>query len=397
MKKNTYFFTGFPGFIATRIIKKLLEQNPNAMFELLVHPSQLENAGQEIGRLEQSGYGTEDQFSIIPGDITLENLGLNPATLKRLKESVHDVFHLAAIYDLAVPKEIAYQVNVIGTNHVNDFVLQLNHLRRYVYFSTAYVSGNRTGKILETELDCGQTFKNFYESTKFEAEVLTQQIRDQVPTTIIRPGIVMGDSITGETVKFDGPYFIMRFLDKFAKWPIPYVGKGEVPFNVVPVDYVVEATCYLAQHPAGENKVYHLTDPRPYLAKDAYRMICEALIGKKPSFTLPLTLVHGLLSIPAFRRWVMVEKESIEYFRLKADYDCTQTLKDLEGSGIACPDFKDYYRVAVHFYKQHRLDPEKMILVDQARNKNSVGARSGYRGHHWATGRESVRQKSQSL
>jgi nucleoside-diphosphate-sugar epimerase len=248
---------------------------------------------------------------------------------------------------------------------------------------------------LETELDCGQSFKNFYESTKFEAEVLVQKIRDKVPATIIRPGIVMGDSKTGETVKFDGPYFIMRFLDKFAKWPIPYIGRGEALINLVPVDYVVDAACYLAHHPKGEDKVYHLTDPRPYRAKDAYRMICEALIGKKPTFTLPTPLVYGLLSFPAFRRWVMVEKETIDYLNLKAEYDCTQALNDLEGSGVVCPDFPDYIKVAVEFYEQHRHDPDKMILVDK--KKNAGGEKSGYQGHHWDMQRESYQQHSQSL
>jgi thioester reductase-like protein len=360
----------------------------------LVHPSQWIKAKTEIHLLFENSLGVLDKITLVPGDITLKNLGMDESTLKRLRENVTHVFHLAAIYDLAVPKDFAYKVNVVGTDNVNKWVLQLAKLQRYVYFSTAYVSGDRSGKILETELDCGQSFKNFYESTKFEAEVLVQKIRDKVPTTIIRPGIVMGDSKTGETVKFDGSYFIMRFLDKFAKWPIPYVGKGEALFNLVPVDYVVDATCYLAQHPKGEDKVYHLTDPRPYQAKDAYRMICEALIGKKPSYTLPSTLVYGLLSIPMFRRWVMVEKESIEYLHLKAEYDCTQALNDLEGSGVKCPDFSDYIKVAVEFYKQHRHDPEKMILVDQRDKKNVGGEKSGYQGHHWDTGRESDEKNS---
>ncbi|WP_419179880.1 SDR family oxidoreductase [Polycladomyces zharkentensis] len=396
LKQKTYFITGFPGFIASKMIRKLLLQDPASRFEVLVHPSQLNKAKTEIHLLEND-FGASDKFTVIPGDITLKNLGMNEPTLQRLRESVTHVFHLAAIYDLAVPQDVAYRVNVVGTDNVNQWVLQLAKLQRYVYFSTAYVSGTRSGRILETELDCGQSFKNFYESTKFEAEVLVQKIRDKVPATIVRPGIVMGDSKTGETVKFDGPYFIMRFLDKFANWPIPYIGKGTALINLVPVDYVVDATCYLAHHPKGEDKVYHLTDPRPYHAKDAYRMICEALIDKKPSFTLPLSLVYGLLSIPAFRKWVMVEKETIDYLNLKAEYDCTHALNDLEGSGVACPDFSDYIKAAVDFYKQHRHDPDKMILVDQRDKKNARGEKAGYHGHHWHIGKESARQHSQSL
>ncbi|KFZ40453.1 MULTISPECIES: SDR family oxidoreductase [Thermoactinomyces] len=363
MPSHTYFFTGFPGFIATRLVEKLFDQDPSSRFLLLVHPSQQEKAEKVISQLTQKKAGSRGCFIPIPGDITKENLDIPQQRMERLREEIDYVFHLAAIYDLAVSKETAYKVNVTGTRNVNDFVLSLSGLKRYVYFSTAYVSGKRTGRILETELDEGQSFKNHYEASKFEAEVITQKIMKQVPLTIIRPGIVMGDSKTGETVKFDGPYFVMRYLDKFSRFPIPYPGRGKALLNLVPVDYIVDATCYLATHPVGEGKVYHLTDPNPYPAREAFGIICETLVGKKASFTLPSFIVYGLLSIPAFRRWLMVEKETIEYFRLKAEYDCSQALEDLKDSGVKCADFKDYIQVCVKFYENHRHDPDKMIEV----------------------------------
>ncbi|WP_231563823.1 SDR family oxidoreductase, partial [Anoxybacillus sp. KU2-6(11)] len=83
--------------------------------------------------------------------------------LHMLAQSVTHVFHLAAIYDLAVPEDIARMVNVEGTKQVNEWVSFLPHLQRYVYFSTAYVSGTRQGVIFEHELDKGQSFKNHYE------------------------------------------------------------------------------------------------------------------------------------------------------------------------------------------------------------------------------------------
>lgn len=358
-----YFFTGFPGFIASNIIKKLLQTNPLAEFVLLVHPSQQTRAETEVRELIARGYGTGNQFLLVQGDITLENFGLHDQAFATLCQRIDYVFHLAAIYDLAVPKDFAHLVNVVGTGNVNRWVQQLPRLQRYVYFSTAYVSGTRQGLILERELEMGQSFKNHYESTKYEAEVLVQQIRAEVPTTVIRPGIVMGDSKTGETVKFDGPYFMMRFLDRFAKFPIPYVGKGDAKINLVPVDYIVDATCHLAHLPAAAGRVYHLTDPAPYTAREAYEMICENLIEKKPSWTIPTTLVSGALSIQPFREWTMVEKETVAYFNCPAEYAVTHTLQDLSGSGIQCPDFRDYIKTAVQFYKEQRNDPSKRIMV----------------------------------
>jgi nucleoside-diphosphate-sugar epimerase len=359
----TYFFTGFPGFIATQLIHSLIHEFPDSRFKLLIHPSQLKKAQAEVKKLIQANPFHHDRFTLIPGDITANMLGIDSETNDQIRQEIDYVFHLAAIYDLAVPYDFAYRVNVEGTQNVTRWVKQLPRLKRYVYFSTAYVSGRRTGKILETELDKGQAFKNHYEATKFQAEVIVQQHMDQIPTTIIRPGIVMGHSQTGETVKFDGPYFVMRFLDKFASFPIPYIGRGEAYIHLVPVDYIIRSTIYLVHHAASEGKVYHLTTPQPYKAKEIYRLICEALINKTPSYTIPSSLVYGLLAIPPFRRWVKVEKETVEYFNHQAEYDCTQAQQDLQGSGIVCPDFTEFIKRAVHYYKEHRYDPDKLIPV----------------------------------
>ncbi|PWK15695.1 SDR family oxidoreductase [Tumebacillus permanentifrigoris] len=356
--RPVYFMTGFPGFIATRLIRRLLVGEPDARFELLVHPSQRARAERERAAL-----GSAEQFALVEGDITQPDLGLPTSKFAELQDEVTHVFHLAAVYDLAVPQQLAHEVNVTGTRMVNAFVNSLTNLQRYVYFSTAYVSGDRAGRVLETELVKGQNFKNQYESTKYEAEVLVQELMQDVPITIIRPGVVMGDSQTGETAKFDGPYFIMRFLEKFASLPIPYIGSGVALVNLVPIDYIVEATCYLAHAAAGAGKVYHLTDPQPYNAKQVYELICRELLGKPPVWTLPAGVVYAALSVTAFRKWVQVERETLAYFVEQSVYDTAQAQRDLGAAGIHCPDLRSYMAQEVAFYKQHRTDREKLIAV----------------------------------
>jgi thioester reductase-like protein len=359
----TYFLTGFPGFIGTRLIKKMVSEHPDARFELLIHPSQLDKALQDVQQLVEQGFGQAEQYMLLAGDITVPQLGLSAEKWHDLQEHVTHVFHLAAIYDLAVPYEFAHRVNVIGTGNVNEFVLSLPYLQRYVYFSTAYVSGDRTGQIWETELEAGQRFKNHYESTKYAAEVLVQKIRNRVPVTIIRPGIVMGDSRTGETAKFDGPYFMMRFLDRFEKFPIPAIGDGKALINLVPVDYIVEATFYLAHAEHAANQVYHLTDPSPYPTSDVLDKISQELLGKKLSWNVPAGLIDAALAIGAFRRWVHVERETIAYFQCLAHYDNSNARRDLAEAGIRCPNLADYLPHAIAFYKEHRHDADKRIPV----------------------------------
>ncbi|ASS75415.1 3-beta hydroxysteroid dehydrogenase [Tumebacillus algifaecis] len=361
--QNTYFFTGFPGFIASRLIASLVHKDVTARFELLVQPYRVEMAQAAVNELCQAEGADPERFVLIAGNITETGLAIGEDYLDELEDRVTHVFHLAAVYDLAVPQDIAYRVNVQGTEQVCQFVRRLHNLRRFVYFSTAYVSGDRTGRILETELSVGQQFKNHYEATKYEAELRVQELRSDLPVTIIRPGIVMGDSKTGETAKFDGPYFVMRFLDAFAKFPLPYVGASEARINLVPIDYIVEATVYLAHADEAADGVFHLTDPDPYRAREVYERICQELIGKKPTYTLPSALIGSALAIGAFRRFVKVEKETIVYFSCQAEYDATEAQRVLQSAGIKCPDFHSYIEKAVAFYKLHRDDPDKMILV----------------------------------
>jgi nucleoside-diphosphate-sugar epimerase len=362
---NTYFFTGFPGFIATNLVKQLVRDRQDLEhIYVLVLPNLVDKAREEIANVVNAGGVNRDHFTIVEGDITLPQLAIVPGIQEKLQEQVTHVFHLAAIYDLAVPEKLAIEVNVKGTQNVNDWVQTLTQLKRYVYFSTSYVAGTREGRILETELDMNQSFKNHYERTKYEAEVLVKGIMKAVPTTIIRPGIVVGHSETGETIKFDGPYFILNFLDKLSFLPvIPYLGHGEAEGNFVPVDYIFQATIYLGHTEAGVGKTYQLTDPKPYKIDEVYRMLMKAFLGREPKGRLPLSWGKALMSFSSIRKWVRTEKEALDYFTCRAEYDCAEAQRDLAGSGISCPDFKDVIPTMVAFYKEHRNDASKQLKI----------------------------------
>src|SRR5699024_8688647 len=122
----------------------------------------------------------------------------------------------------------------------------------------------------------GQSFRNHYERTKYEAEILVEHMKQLIPTTIIRPGIVKGHSKTGQTIKFDGLYFMLNFYHSLQHLPvIPYLkaGYGASPEgNFIPSDYLLQATSYLAMHSIGEGKTYHLTDPNPANMMELQRM-----------------------------------------------------------------------------------------------------------------------------
>ena len=194
----TDLLTGFPGFIGRRLATRLLEEK-GVKLVALVEPRMAEAATAAAAEIDPK------RIEVLAGDISERRLALADADWDRLTKDVRRVYHLAAIYDLAVPIEVAQRVNVDGTGNVLELCAAAKKLERLAYVSTAYVAGRRRGVVYEHELVMGQEFKNHYESTKFQAEVWVREEMADVPTTILRPAIVVGDSQTGETQKFDGP------------------------------------------------------------------------------------------------------------------------------------------------------------------------------------------------
>src|SRR6185369_12162120 len=216
---------------------------------------------------------------------------------KSLKSRLTGCYHLAAVYDLAVARDVGLRINVEGTRYVIEFLSEAKSLKRLDYVSTAYVSGTAVGLYRETDLDVGQRFKNFYEETKFLAEMAVAE--SGLPATIYRPGIVVGNSQTGETAKFDGPYFA---LNAIRNLPSPgvfmKVGTGDNPVNLVPVDFVLEAIARLSTWDGAIGKTYHLTDPKPSSAFEIEELFSRALGKSFVYITVPLPIAKLLFAPP---------------------------------------------------------------------------------------------------
>ncbi|MEN1968594.1 SDR family oxidoreductase [Lentibacillus sp. N15] len=364
---NTFMMTGYPGFLARNLIDQLIEDHGETIdhIYLLALPDLHDQAIDAITTYAYKYNRDPELFTIVSGDITKLGLALDSKVDHVLQESVTHVFHLAAIYDLAVPKDLAHNVNVIGTQQVNDWVQNLTNLKRYIYFSTAYVSGRREGRIYEHELAEGQSFRNHYESTKYEAELLVDALKDTIPLTIIRPGVVKGNSKTGQTIKFDGLYFMLNYLENSRFLPMnTYYGEGKPEGNFVPNDYVLKATSYLSLAPVGEGKTYHLTDPNPYTMRELQTMLSEYYLGKPPKGKLPVGLGKAVLKIKPVRKMLQIEPEALDYFLIHSSYDTSQATTDLKGSGISCPDLKDTLPSMIAYYRKYRDDHTKQIKIN---------------------------------
>ncbi len=351
-----HLLTGFPGFIGKRLVAAQLERDPDARVIALVEPRMVAAAQSAI---EAAAAIDPERIEIIPGDIAERRLGLGDEDYARLTAEVSVVHHLAAIYDLAVPEEIAQKVNVDGTGNVLELCRDVEKLERLNYVSTAYVAGDRTGVVYEHELALGQSFKNHYESTKFQAEVWVRDEMDAIPTTIYRPAIVVGDSRTGETQKFDGPYYMLRFISASAErhMPLAHIGRGAVPFNVVPIDFIVESMLALATLPEAVGETVHLCDPNPLQSGDVFGLLAELYSGKSPKLRLPARAVAGALHLKLVREmYGGTPAESIRYLNHPVRYDTRRATDLLAKAGLTCPGFRDYAPNMVSYFKLHETD-----------------------------------------
>lgn len=359
---GVHFFTGFPGFITRQLIRELFRKHKTQEVIVAVLPGELLKANAERQRiLKEFPAGV---LHIIEGDITLPNLGFDDQVLQEITPQIEVIWHLAAIYDLAVPRDIAWKVNVHGTAIVNDFVRTLPNIKRYMYFSTAYVAGTREGVLREEELIRPSAFKNYYEETKYEAELRVEDLKAKVPVTIIRPGIVRGHSETGETIKFDGPYFFLNMVDRLKCLPfIPYVGQSKSTINVVPIDYVMDAVTFLFDEPSAVGRTLHLTDPNPHPVQEVYRTMVKLLTNHYPKGRLPLALAKKSLQVPFVRKKLRVEQETLDYLTWNAEFDTTEAVGILQKGGITCPDFIQTMPKMIEFYNAHKEDESFQIQI----------------------------------
>ena len=348
------FLTGFPGFIGRRLAARLLAEDAELKVVALVEPRMAEAAhaaAAEIG---------PDRIEVLAGDIAERRLGLADSDWERLTAETTSAFHLAAIYNLAVPLELAQRVNVDGTGNVLELCTECERLERLNYVSTAYVAGRRTGVVYEHELALGQAFKNHYESTKFQAEVWVRDALHKVPTTIYRPAIVVGDSRTGETQKFDGPYYMLRVVSYAAGrgTPIPQFGRAAAPFNVVPVDFVVDALVAGSQSADAVGETLHLVDPEPVTASELLKLLAREYADREPGYRLPPWLVETSLRLGSVRAMFGgAPRESIKYLNHPVRFDTRRASDLLAAQGLRCPRFEEYVGAMTRFFREHEDDP----------------------------------------
>jgi thioester reductase-like protein len=347
---ETVLVTGYPSFTAARFVKKLLAEDPETRVFVLAREKFAEKAGAMLGELAES---QQRRARVIVGDVCDMDLGLAGSEYKQLAEEVTTIQHIAGIYYLGVDRKMAERVNVEGTRGVVELAGECRKLRRLCHWSTASVAGKRKGVILEEELESGQTFHNFYEETKYEAEKLVRHAARRLPVTIFRPGIIVGDSRTGEIDKLDGPYYLMILITEGPlDVHLPLPGRGAAPIHVVPIDYVVDAAHALSLDGRAAGGTFHLTDPNPFAARQIYELVAERAQKKRPRGFIPSTLAKAVLRAPGLERLTRAPRTFLESFDHQVFYNTRRTRALLAGTGIECPPFDAYVDQLIRWVRE---------------------------------------------
>lgn len=268
MEPKNLFITGVTGTLGKEFVRELLQTTPHRLFILVRRQGRYSHW--DRARKILSAWGLERHLAtrvhVFSGDVTEPRFGLSPEDLACLRKEVDEFYHIAALTALNGSKEDCEQTNLGGTRHALEIAwdfLREGHLERFFYFSTAYVAGSRqTYHSMEDGLPEKPAHSNFYESSKYQAETLVRNaMKNGLPATIFRPSIVVGDSRTGEVSEFN---VIYPFLKLFAHGILKTLPtRLDNSFNIVPIDFVIQASQAIARQPSSKGKTFHLVTLNP--------------------------------------------------------------------------------------------------------------------------------------
>lgn len=340
--------TGSTGVLGRELVSELLKTTEDKLF-LLIRRKKTQThwarARKQLTATNQDVFlGTRVQ--VIQGDISLPGLGIHSDDLETLEREVTHLFHAAALTTLNASEEDCLHINTQGTEEalkVAWHLKQKGKLERFFYFSTAYVAGSlQTYCAREDEMAREPAFANFYEASKYQAEKKVRAAMTQgLSATIFRPSIVVGDSTTGEVGEFNVIYpFIKLFAHGILK-KLPT--RPENSFNIVPIDFVIQASLHIAAQENSIGKAYHLVTQNPPTIGMLVSMSQMEYPGMaRMEMVDPASFKKSDLDLIEKAVYEMLEPY-LGYLNDHLTFDSSNTIQALEGSGIEFPNTNDAF------------------------------------------------------
>lgn len=252
-RHTTVLLTGATGYVGTLVLARLLER-PGIEVVCPIRARDDRHARERLDGVLRSLWAQPDDN--LAGRVRALAFDLeHPGTGLPVGDVTH-VLHCAASVRFDLPLAEARRANVGTAVVVADLARRAPRLERVVHVSTAYVAGTHRGTFHEADLDVGQDFRNTYERTKFEAEGLLRECAGDLPVTVARPSIVIGEAGTGWTTSFNVIYPMLRAYRRGLVRELP--ADGDAVIDVVTGDYVADALAHLLLDVAHPARTCHL-------------------------------------------------------------------------------------------------------------------------------------------
>ncbi|MCG2655130.1 MAG: SDR family oxidoreductase [Hydrogenophaga sp.] len=366
-----YFVTGATGFIGKRLVKKLLERK-GSVVHFLIRPS----SESKVADLREFWGVSAARVVPVFGDLTAKKLGVSADDIKALKGQIDHFYHLAAVYDLEADAESQIAVNIDGTRNTVELAKAIG-AKHFHHVSSIAAAGLYEGVFREDMFDEAENIEHPYFMTKHESEKIVRT-ECKVPWSVYRPALGVGDSRTGEMDKIDGPYYFFKLIQRMRQilppW-MPSVGLEGGRINIVPVDFVVDALDHISHHKRASGQCFHLVDPMGYRVGDVLDILSRAAHAPKMNLFInaalmgfiPKSVKKGLMALAPVRRVYRaimqdlgLPEDMMNFVNYPTRFDCRDTLAALKGSGIECPNLKDYAWRLWDYWERH-LDPDLHI------------------------------------
>ena len=341
--------TGFPNFRARKMVEYLLVVEPRSLFYLIVRDKFAKDAAKIIAALPKAH---RERVVIIEGDAAAMDLGLSGAEYRTLGAEIDRVHHLAQITYPGVPRDTTEQTNIGAIREVVELGRCCTNVRSIVVHSSALVSGNREGLVLEDELNRGQSFRSHVEESLARAERLARKA-SPLPIVVLRPTLIVGDSATGEIERFDGPYLlILVIVTSPQDFPVPLPTRGDALLHLVPIDYVVRAAHHIGRQPGAVGRTFHLADPRPLTVRRVFELVAQSGGKRLPGGFIPTQLTKALLSAPGLGLFAKSPRAFVDTLATPVRYDTRNTDEILAPTPIRCPPFESYVDALVSYVRK---------------------------------------------